>query len=425
MTRREPRITALLFICLWSGSPGLHSQALWYKFVNNPVMVHSGTPGAFDDMGVLAPAMVRKDSIYRMWYTGYSADTRKYSIGFAYSVDGITWEKNGPQAVLKENPVNPFESDWVWASCAVIVDNGYLLYYSGFDGSVMKLAVAFSRNGVEWERAPENPILPTGLPGSWDEKDTYAASVVKLGPGDYRMWYSAQNRNIEAQIGLATSADGIHWVKYAQNPVLKLGPAGSWEDHLVYSPRVVFVDNKFHMFYLGSGGYGGPHIGYAYSTDGINWKKYGLNPVLTAGGVTSDGSQLIDPAVLYEEGAYRMWYGIYRWNAWAIGYAISEPLPVAVGDSAVGAPSGFALHDAYPNPFNPTTTIGYTLSSSASVSLTVFNALGEQVATLVEGDQLAGRHEVMFTASGLSSGIYFYRLMAGSFVETKKLVVTQ
>jgi hypothetical protein len=83
----------------------------------------------------------------------------------------------------------------------------------------------------------------------------------------------------------------------------------------------------------------------------------------------------------------------------------------------------FSLGQNYPNPFNPETKIGFGVSGSGFVSLKVFDVLGREVATLVNEEMRAGRYERTLNANGLSSGIYFYRLRAGSFVETKKLVV--
>jgi len=85
----------------------------------------------------------------------------------------------------------------------------------------------------------------------------------------------------------------------------------------------------------------------------------------------------------------------------------------------------YELGQNYPNPFNPGTTIRYALPNSSHVTLTVFNTLGEQVALLQNGEREAGYHEVMFDASGLPSGVYFYRLTAGDFVQTKKLLVAK
>ncbi len=86
-------------------------------------------------------------------------------------------------------------------------------------------------------------------------------------------------------------------------------------------------------------------------------------------------------------------------------------------------PIGFFLSQNYPNPFNPVTEIRYTLPRDCQVRLEVYSILGQRVAMLVEGKQTAGYKSVRWDASGMASGIYFYRLQAGEFVETRKMVV--
>lgn len=86
-------------------------------------------------------------------------------------------------------------------------------------------------------------------------------------------------------------------------------------------------------------------------------------------------------------------------------------------------PTDIELYQNYPNPFNPSTIIRYALPRRSHVSLAVFNTLGHQVAQLVNGEEEAGFHEVKFDGSGLASGVYFYTMQAGRFVETCKLVL--
>ena len=91
-------------------------------------------------------------------------------------------------------------------------------------------------------------------------------------------------------------------------------------------------------------------------------------------------------------------------------------------------PSGFALHQNYPNPFNPSTTIRYDLPAQAEIRLTVYDVLGRKVRTLVQQNQSAGAHTVVWDgrdASGrqLASGVYVYRLQAGELEKSAKMLL--
>ena len=83
----------------------------------------------------------------------------------------------------------------------------------------------------------------------------------------------------------------------------------------------------------------------------------------------------------------------------------------------------YKLFPNYPNPFNPVTTIRFTISEQTFTTLKVYDVLGTEIATLVNQEQLAGEYEVEFNGTGLPSGIYFYRLQTGSFFEMKKMVL--
>ena len=83
----------------------------------------------------------------------------------------------------------------------------------------------------------------------------------------------------------------------------------------------------------------------------------------------------------------------------------------------------YFLEQNYPNPFNPATVISYQLSAYSFVKLNIYNVLGQKIKTLVNKYQKAGNYKVIFNASGLASGIYFYELTAGSFSQTKKMIL--
>jgi hypothetical protein len=104
-------------------------------------------------------------------------------------------------------------------------------------------------------------------------------------------------------------------------------------------------------------------------------------------------------------------------------------LPAGYGPSSQAGPpketlpTEYALHQNYPNPFNPTTVIKYELPQAGDVKLVIYDLLGREVRVLVDEKKAAGVYEIHFDAMGLSSGFYFYRLQAGNYIATKKLLI--
>ena len=86
-------------------------------------------------------------------------------------------------------------------------------------------------------------------------------------------------------------------------------------------------------------------------------------------------------------------------------------------------PTHFGLEQNYPNPFNPSTRIKFEVPSWRLVTLKVFDVLGREVATLLDGNLKAGNYETTFDAKGLASGVYFYQMRAGEFTQTKRLIL--
>ena len=96
----------------------------------------------------------------------------------------------------------------------------------------------------------------------------------------------------------------------------------------------------------------------------------------------------------------------------------------SVADSDNLLPSDFSLSQNYPNPFNPNMVIQYALPSHSEVELTIYNLLGQKVITLVNQEQLAGVHQARWNGTN-ASGVYLYKLTAGDFVETRKVMLVK
>jgi uncharacterized lipoprotein YddW (UPF0748 family) len=98
-------------------------------------------------------------------------------------------------------------------------------------------------------------------------------------------------------------------------------------------------------------------------------------------------------------------------------------LTTGVGENIAALPHEYHLDQNYPNPFNPRTTISFTLKQTGVTTLKVYDLLGREVATLVDGVTSIGNHSITFSGEQLSSGVYFYRVISGPFVETKKMIL--
>ncbi len=85
--------------------------------------------------------------------------------------------------------------------------------------------------------------------------------------------------------------------------------------------------------------------------------------------------------------------------------------------------NSYLLEQNYPNPFNPTTTIGFGVENKSDIKITVFNSVGEEVAVVLNEEREPGFYQVDFNAANLPSGVYFYQLKAGDFIQTKKMIL--
>ncbi|HPG39630.1 MAG TPA: T9SS type A sorting domain-containing protein [bacterium] len=104
-------------------------------------------------------------------------------------------------------------------------------------------------------------------------------------------------------------------------------------------------------------------------------------------------------------------------------FAQNKSVPLAISNSNEKTIETFALAQNYPNPFNPATTISYALEKAAQVKIDVINVLGQQVAILINSTQAAGNHEQIFNASGLESGVYYYRITINGKEQARKMLL--
>ncbi|KAA3610097.1 MAG: T9SS C-terminal target domain-containing protein [Calditrichaeota bacterium] len=117
------------------------------------------------------------------------------------------------------------------------------------------------------------------------------------------------------------------------------------------------------------------------------------------------------------------WQTVEQWTYTWIGD--TNAVVTAVEDEIGKVAGSFALKQNYPNPFNPTTTIEYHVATAGNVKLTVFNLLGQQVEVLLDARHTAGTHFIKFDATNFASGVYFYKIESGDFVQTKKMLIVK
>jgi predicted GH43/DUF377 family glycosyl hydrolase len=171
---------------------------------------------------------------------------------------------------------------------------------------LVPVAVVISAPQVAWVKYVNNPVFRPSTDGSWDNSSVYAAKVVFSG-GSYHMWYTGNGQtNATPRIGYASSSDGVNWVRHP-SPVLLTG--AGWESKGVSAPSVLYKDGVWHMWYAGKN-LSRYSIGYATSTDGVTWTKYAQNPVLAGADIENapDSTDVVSPHVLFKDGLFHMWY---------------------------------------------------------------------------------------------------------------------
>lgn len=176
-----------------------------------------------------------------------------------------------------------------------------------------RILYAYSTNGINWTKYQNGAVvLNIGSAGQWDSKWLDTPEIVRT-PTDYKLYYYGDVVDTfpphNPAIGLATSQNGINWTKHPNNPIFTKGDSLSWEGRWIESPAVLYDNGVYKMWYTGVPYDWRIRIGYATSPDGINWTKYPNNPVLNIGSPGSwDDFWVAVPAVIKRGNRFEMWY---------------------------------------------------------------------------------------------------------------------
>jgi len=244
----------------------------------------------------------------------------------------------------------------------------------------------------------------------------------------YGISLSAFDNNLNRIEGWPASGNGEH---YATSVIAKISNFGSMN----------IISNTWSAESVNGNGYI-----YAYTNNGVNlpWsplRPYGLVKGISASDLNNDGSvELIATATQQRKFYLHVWtmpgvqfthenfpwpqYGHDRYRTNQYGFVPPDE-PVGIQPISSIVPEKFSLNQNFPNPFNPTTSIKFEIKNSSITELKIFDALGREVETLINERLKPGTYSLTFEGSKFTSGVYFYRLTADDFVETKKMLLVK
>jgi len=268
------------------------------------VVLPNGSPGEADSVHARAPFVLRDDdATYKMWYMGY--DGYRFRMLYATSPDGIHWLKHG---VIMDVGVPPDNWDSVGGQSVLKIQSVYHMWFSAgyWSGGPFvfwaQIYHAVSMDGLSWN------VTGVALPPNqfWDRGMTNAPWVVRDSAGVFWLFHSGWDGS-NTRVGVATSGDGISFTPYAGNPILDLGPSGSWDESDVNTPAVI-PGSTWLLYYAGTNRQVGA-LGTATSSDGFHWSKSQGNPVLGPDPAPAfDSSGLVYPDWLADPSGSRLYY---------------------------------------------------------------------------------------------------------------------
>jgi predicted GH43/DUF377 family glycosyl hydrolase len=312
---------ALCILLFEAGSkPGL-AQTNFYKYKGNPVL-EKGEPGTWDDQRIQGLSVLFDGTIYHLWYRGSNAIGNN-AIGYATSLDGIAWEKYADNPVLETGSPGSWDELNLQMGHVIFEENMYKMWYDGNGSFGWAIGLATSSDGIQWTKDTlNNPVLTTGVPGSWDDWAVWGLHIIH-DDTTYKMWYTGIEDRSDIgfffrRIGYAESPDGFNWTKHPE-PVLEQGDYLTW-GYDFETPMVIYDGVNYNMWYsiINTDSDCCYQVDYAVSTDGIHWTKDSLNnPALESGEPGSWHTSTWYPYVIENDNLYRMWFS----GSGGFGYA--------------------------------------------------------------------------------------------------------
>lgn len=376
--------------------------------------------------GYALDPVVRFDAaagVYRMWFTA-KPDFGPWCIYAATSTDGLAWYTYVLNPVL-EGSAQPFESAGVAYGGVVEDAAGFRMLYVGVSGCCgSAIGLATSPDGVHWAKFAGNPVLGRS-PGGWDSAVIRASEVAYFDGSTYSLYYQGSDGQYD-QTGLATSIDGVHWTKSPANPVLARGAAGDWDDGVAAATGLFVRDGTYYLLYTGQRiGSPTPAMGLATSSDGVTWTKYAGNPVMSGGTAGNWDWSIHAGCPVARDSTVELWYSgtVANRPEWSIGFATSVLKQAPL--TAVPPATRLSFRRSYPNPVTARTTIEFGVPRAARVTLRIFDVHGRMVTQLLDEDQAPGEYRVGWDASAQTSGVYFASLAANGAQQILKVVVVR
>lgn len=281
----------------------------WAKFEGNPVL--GGSYGTCFDVSVL-----RENGLYRMWFSWRP----KHSIALVTSKDGRHWSAP-PQLVLGPRPESQWEED---VNRPAVLKRGslYCMWYTGQAKGHSAIGYATSQDGITWTRQSQRPVLAPERP--WEKVAVMCPDVLwDSKTGRFRMWYSGGAQYEPDAIGYASSADGITWTRDNRNPIFTADPAQPLEKSKVTACHVVEWGGWDVMFYIGFSDRDHAQIGLARSRDGLtHWERHPANPIIRPRAGSWDSDACYKPYAILDGTQWLLWYNGRRGSVEQIGLAI-------------------------------------------------------------------------------------------------------